>query len=165
MHMFTQIISPHHHQHICIYEFINNSSLHDIYAITNTFTIQLTFMCSPITTQSTNIYAFTNINVFKIHQDSLEEFSSQIKIHKVFSNQFKAIGKLIKPLKTFIFMPRVNSKPNYVKRTQNAKQKNWNWGNSPPKLSSSPWRAENPLCHHVARRGGQNMPPVTQCSP
>ena len=63
-------------QHICIYEFINNSPSLDIYAITNTITIQLTYMCLPTTTQSTNIYAFTNINFFKIHQDSLGVFSS-----------------------------------------------------------------------------------------
>jgi len=118
-------ISPHHHQHICIYEFINNSSPQDIYAITNTFTIQLTYMCSPITTQSTNIYAFTSINLFYIHQASLGEFSSQVKVHKVFSNQFRAIGKQIKPLKTFMFMPKVDSKQKRVKGTRNTKHKNW----------------------------------------
>jgi len=88
-----------------------------------------------------------------MHQDSLEGFSSQIKIHKVFSNQFRANGKLVKPLKTLMFILRVNPNQKHVKRTQKADQKNWNWGNSPPKLSSSPWRAEYPLCHHVARCG------------
>jgi len=58
-----------------------------------------------------------------------------------------------------MFMPRVNSKQKRVKRTQNAKQKSWNWGNSPPKLSSSPWWAEYSLCHHVARHGEWSCSP------
>jgi len=49
------------------------------------------------------------------------EVSSQVKIHKVFSNQFRAIGKQIKPLKTFMFMPKVDPKQKRVKGMQNTK--------------------------------------------
>ena len=123
MHMFTQTMSQHYHQHICIYEFINNSSSPVIYAITNTFIIHPTYMYFIIHNSIHNIYAFTTITLWKIHQDILERFSTIIQTHKVFPIQFKTIWKMIKPFKTLMIMPRVNSSKNRWKelKVQNRK--------------------------------------------
>jgi len=113
------------------------------------------------------IFVFTNtistnqhmLNLLKISPRPTRSSFVILKIRKTFSSQTRDIRKLINLSKTSMFISKANSKQKCVKRTQNAKQKNWNWGNSPPKRISSLWRAEYPFCHHVARFGEWSCSP------
>ena len=56
-------------------------------------------------------------------------------------------------------MPRVNSKWKYVKKDPKYKTEKLELRQLTSQVGSSPWRAENPLCHHVARRGEWSCSP------